>query len=113
MNLLTSLTERADRHYLQKVNSSQAQSPDGQSARLPRSRRQSKVANTKGKPCFITPRTKLIVFGGQVEPTEKPKSANGRAHKRVIYTRRYVNITMTGGKRKVRCYCERDMEALN
>ncbi|KAJ5590315.1 hypothetical protein N7450_004287 [Penicillium hetheringtonii] len=37
----------------------------------------------------------------QVEPQEKKKTPKGRAYKRVLYTRRFVNVTMTGGKRKV------------
>jgi small subunit ribosomal protein S30e len=37
----------------------------------------------------------------KVEPQEKPKTPKGRAHKRIQYTRRFVNVTMTGGKRKV------------
>ncbi|KAI2788124.1 40S ribosomal protein S30-A [Penicillium oxalicum] len=36
-----------------------------------------------------------------VEPQEKPKKPKGRAYKRILYTRRFVNVTMTGGKRKV------------
>ena len=38
----------------------------------------------------------------QVEPQEKKKDPKGRAMKRLKYTRRFVNVTMTGGKRKVR-----------
>jgi hypothetical protein len=37
----------------------------------------------------------------QVEPQEKKKTPKGRAKKRISYTRRFVNVTMTGGKRKV------------
>ncbi|KAJ5473483.1 hypothetical protein N7475_003049 [Penicillium sp. IBT 31633x] len=37
----------------------------------------------------------------QVEPQEKKKNPKGRAYKRVLYTRRFVNVTMTGGKRKM------------
>ena len=37
----------------------------------------------------------------QVERTEKRKTPKGRARKRILYTRRFVNVTMTGGKRKV------------
>ncbi|KAF2270952.1 ribosomal protein S30, partial [Lojkania enalia] len=37
----------------------------------------------------------------KVEKQEKPKTPKGRAHKRVLYTRRFVNVTMTGGKRRV------------
>ena len=38
----------------------------------------------------------------QVEPQEKKKTPKGRAKKRITYNRRFVNVTMTGGKRKVR-----------
>lgn len=41
----------------------------------------------------------------QVDPVEKPKSPKGRANKRAVYTRRFVNVTMTGGKRRVRLVC--------
>ena len=37
----------------------------------------------------------------QVEPQEKKKVPKGRAKKRIQYTRRFVNVTMTGGKRKM------------
>ncbi|KAJ5218487.1 40S ribosomal protein S30-A [Penicillium cinerascens] len=37
----------------------------------------------------------------RVEPQEKKKNPKGRAYKRILYTRRFVNVTMTGGKRKV------------
>ncbi|KAJ6120109.1 hypothetical protein N7523_004389, partial [Penicillium sp. IBT 18751x] len=37
----------------------------------------------------------------QVEPQEKKKQPKGRAYKRILYTRRFVNVTMTGGKRKM------------
>ncbi|KAK3116531.1 40S ribosomal protein S30 [Teratosphaeriaceae sp. CCFEE 6253] len=37
----------------------------------------------------------------QVEPQEKKKTPKGRAKKRIQYTRRFVNVTMTGGKRKM------------
>jgi hypothetical protein len=37
----------------------------------------------------------------QVEPQEKKKTPKGRAKKRITYTRRFVNVTLTGGKRKV------------
>ncbi|EFQ98369.1 hypothetical protein MGYG_01400 [Nannizzia gypsea CBS 118893] len=36
-----------------------------------------------------------------VEPQEKKKTPKGRAKKRLQYTRRFVNVTMTGGKRKM------------
>ena len=39
--------------------------------------------------------------GLQVEPQEKKKTPKGRAKKRITYTRRFVNVTLTGGKRKV------------
>ena len=42
------------------------------------------------------------VFREQVEAQEKPKVPKGRALKRLKYTRRFVNVTLTGGKRKVR-----------
>jgi len=37
----------------------------------------------------------------KVEPQEKKKLPKGRARKRMLYTRRFVNVTLTGGKRKV------------
>ncbi|RPA73072.1 ribosomal protein S30 [Ascobolus immersus RN42] len=37
----------------------------------------------------------------KVEKQEKPKSPKGRAKKRLLYTRRFVNVTLTGGKRKM------------
>ncbi|RPB23992.1 ribosomal protein S30 [Terfezia boudieri ATCC MYA-4762] len=37
----------------------------------------------------------------KVEKQEKPKSPKGRAKKRILYTRRFVNVTLTGGKRKM------------
>jgi len=37
----------------------------------------------------------------KVEAQETPKAPKGRAHKREQYTRRFVNITVTGGKRKM------------
>ncbi|PGH03809.1 40S ribosomal protein S30 [Polytolypa hystricis UAMH7299] len=40
----------------------------------------------------------------KVEPQEKKKTPKGRAKKRLQYTRRFVNVTMTGGKRKVRLF---------
>ncbi|KAK7451859.1 40S ribosomal protein S30 [Colletotrichum acutatum] len=36
----------------------------------------------------------------KVEPQEKKKTPKGRAKKRLTYTRRFVNVTLTGGKRK-------------
>jgi len=43
----------------------------------------------------------LMLSAIQVEPQEKKKTPKGRAKKRLTYTRRFVNVTMTGGKRKV------------
>ncbi|TVY84817.1 40S ribosomal protein S30-B [Lachnellula suecica] len=40
-------------------------------------------------------------FASQVEPQEKKKTPKGRAKKRITYTRRFVNVTLTGGKRKM------------
>ncbi|KAL3593395.1 40S ribosomal protein S30 [Fusarium poae] len=37
----------------------------------------------------------------KVEKQEKTKVPKGRALKRLKYTRRFVNVTLTGGKRKV------------
>ncbi|PWY78219.1 ribosomal protein S30 [Aspergillus heteromorphus CBS 117.55] len=37
----------------------------------------------------------------KVDKQEKQKSPKGRARKRLIYTRRFVNVTLTGGKRKM------------
>lgn len=44
---------------------------------------------------------RLTCLINQVEPQEKRKTPKGRAKKRITYTRRFVNVTMTGGKRKV------------
>ena len=44
-----------------------------------------------------------LIWCFQVEPQEKKKTPKGRAKKRITYTRRFVNVTMTGGKRKVSC----------
>ncbi|SCW00606.1 LAFE_0C07910g1_1 [Lachancea fermentati] len=37
----------------------------------------------------------------KVEKQEKPKQPKGRAYKRMLYTRRFVNVTLTNGKRKM------------
>ncbi|EEA22433.1 40S ribosomal protein S30-B [Talaromyces pinophilus] len=37
----------------------------------------------------------------KVDKQEKPKQPKGRAKKRLVYTRRFVNVTLTGGKRKM------------
>jgi small subunit ribosomal protein S30e len=44
----------------------------------------------------------VVLTFGQVEKQEKPKTPKGRAKKRLTYTRRFINVTLTGGKRKVR-----------
>ncbi|GMM33179.1 ribosomal 40S subunit protein S30A [Saccharomycopsis crataegensis] len=35
------------------------------------------------------------------EKQEKAKVPKGRAYKRLLYTRRFVNVTLTNGKRKM------------
>jgi small subunit ribosomal protein S30e len=47
----------------------------------------------------------------QVEPQEKSKVPKGRALKRLKYTRRFVNVALTGGKRKVSRH-ERNCDAI-
>ncbi|CAN3357682.1 small ribosomal subunit protein eS30B [Diutina catenulata] len=37
----------------------------------------------------------------KVEKTEKPKKAKGRAQMRDKYTRRFINVTLTNGKRRM------------
>ncbi|CAD6647391.1 XXYS1_4_G0031110.mRNA.1.CDS.1 [Saccharomyces cerevisiae] len=37
----------------------------------------------------------------KVEKTEKPKKPKGRAYKRLLYTRRFVNVTLVNGKRRM------------
>ncbi|GME81781.1 unnamed protein product [[Candida] boidinii] len=38
----------------------------------------------------------------KVDKTEKPKTPKGRAHKRMLYTKRFVNVATTaGGKRRM------------
>ncbi|KAL6943747.1 ribosomal protein S30A [Hanseniaspora uvarum] len=37
----------------------------------------------------------------KVEKSEKPKQPKGRAYKRILYTRRFVNVTLINGKRKM------------
>ncbi|KAI5954623.1 hypothetical protein KGF54_002399 [Candida jiufengensis] len=37
----------------------------------------------------------------KVEKQEKPKKPQGRAYMRLLYTRRFVNVTLTNGKRKM------------
>ncbi|KAL4747460.1 hypothetical protein BDW72DRAFT_196742 [Aspergillus terricola var. indicus] len=51
-----------------------------------------------GKEVFVGD---LLSVGEAVEPQEKKKLPKGRAMKRLKYTRRFVNVTMTGGKRKM------------
>jgi small subunit ribosomal protein S30e len=41
----------------------------------------------------------MTLFANKISQPKQPK---GRARKRLIYTRRFVNVTLTGGKRKVR-----------
>ncbi|CAN6671437.1 small ribosomal subunit protein eS30B [Trichomonascus vanleenenianus] len=36
----------------------------------------------------------------KVDKQEKKKMPKGRAYKRILYTRRFVNVTLTNGKRK-------------
>ena len=95
---------------------------DGQSSRLPSPCWQGQVPDSKGVfchsklgPSFIfcpcltlcfSNRTRnyariVLICPHQVEPQEKKKTPKGRAKKRITYTRRFVNVTMTGGKRKV------------
>ena len=37
----------------------------------------------------------------KVDKQEKKKTPKGRAKKRLVYTRRFVNVQLTGGKRKM------------
>ncbi|KXS22317.1 ribosomal protein S30 [Gonapodya prolifera JEL478] len=37
----------------------------------------------------------------KVEKQEKKKKPRGRAKKRLLYTRRFVNVTLVGGKRRM------------
>ena len=63
-----------------------------------------KVKSQTPKASFRQMNTKndiLTIFGNRVEPTEKPKTLKGRAHKREIYTRLFVNVITIDGKRKV------------
>lgn len=53
------------------------------------------------KGCSGMRRNRSLTRRLQVEPQEKKKKPKGRAYKRMVYTRRFVNVTMTGGKRKV------------
>ncbi|CDO52343.1 similar to Saccharomyces cerevisiae YOR182C RPS30B Protein component of the small (40S) ribosomal subunit [Geotrichum candidum] len=36
----------------------------------------------------------------KVEKEEKKKTPKGRARKRLLYTKRFVNVTLTNGKRR-------------
>ncbi|CAL5875168.1 uncharacterized protein PFLUO_LOCUS9472 [Penicillium psychrofluorescens] len=56
-----------------------------------------------GKVKAATPKASAPLFSkfATVEPQEKKKTPKGRAYKRILYTRRFVNVTMTGGKRKM------------
>jgi small subunit ribosomal protein S30e len=52
---------------------------------------------------FLCPPGKVKSQTPKVEKQEKAKVPKGRAHKRDLYTRRFVNVTIApGGKRKVR-----------
>lgn len=46
--------------------------------------------------------TKSPIFFNPTDNLLQPKQPKGRARKRMVYTRRFVNVTLTGGKRKVR-----------
>ncbi|KAK9468404.1 ribosomal protein S30 [Lipomyces arxii] len=37
----------------------------------------------------------------KVDKQEKKKTPKGRARKRILYNRRFVNVTLTGGRRKM------------
>lgn len=37
----------------------------------------------------------------KVDKQEKPKKPKGRAYVRLLYTRRFINVTLTNGKRKM------------
>ncbi|KAF1916781.1 ribosomal protein S30 [Ampelomyces quisqualis] len=54
-----------------------------------------------GKVKSQTHLARTLIYRQQVEPQEKKKTPKGRAKKRLTYTRRFVNVTMTGGKRKM------------
>ncbi|KAF2629707.1 ribosomal protein S30 [Macroventuria anomochaeta] len=58
--------------------------------------RAGKVKSQTRKPTHLLTRSTTAV-----EPQEKKKTPKGRAKKRLTYTRRFVNVTMTGGKRKM------------
>jgi hypothetical protein len=47
----------------------------------------------------------FIVFTNelQVEPQEKKKKPRGRAYKRLLYNRRFVNVVAGFGKKKGKC----------
>ncbi|KAJ5669012.1 hypothetical protein N7462_010082 [Penicillium macrosclerotiorum] len=55
-------------------------------------------ASAPVEPLVATP---VEIRARSVEPQEKAKKPKGRAYKRIQYTRRFVNVTMTGGKRKM------------
>ncbi|KAG9533784.1 hypothetical protein KCU93_g167, partial [Aureobasidium melanogenum] len=81
--------------------------PVRSSRRLPRYESPSSLRYTFRQPpptAIISPDPRnsvLIQVRYQVEPQEKKKTPKGRAKKRITYTRRFVNVTMTGGKRKM------------
>ncbi|KAG7770456.1 hypothetical protein KL931_002220 [Ogataea haglerorum] len=58
--------------------------------------------------CFIVMAMVSVLIGcvksqtPKVEKTEKPKKPKGRAYKRLLYTKRFVNVANTpGGKRRM------------
>lgn len=58
---------------------------------------------TRGNFYFVQgPIADVLAQNYRVEKQEKKKTPKGRAKKRLTYTRRFVNVTLTGGKRKVR-----------
>ncbi|KAF1929349.1 ribosomal protein S30 [Didymella exigua CBS 183.55] len=61
-----------------------------------------KVHGSLARAGKVKSQTRKLLFKSSVEPQEKKKTPKGRAKKRLTYTRRFVNVTMTGGKRKVR-----------
>lgn len=56
--------------------------------------------------CNRIPIGKVKSATPKVDKAEKPKTPKGRGYKRAVYTRRFVNVTMTGGKRRV-CFATR------
>ncbi|KAI0856365.1 hypothetical protein F4860DRAFT_416947 [Xylaria cubensis] len=50
---------------------------------------------------WLVPERSSLRLQAKVEKQEKAKVPKGRAKKRLQYTRRFVNVTLTGGKRKM------------